>query len=127
LSRGQRILVVEHEDNLRDLFRTALSDAGYEATVAYDGATGLELAAKVRPQLILFDIDVAKMDARTFADLYRSGPEPHAPIIAISTEPTIERVARDMGAASYLQKPFCMEQLFALVAHYALAPIGHAA
>ncbi|MBC7333195.1 MAG: response regulator [Actinobacteria bacterium] len=58
----KKILVVEDEDNIRDLYREELQDEGYEVETASDGASGYEAFLKYRPNLITIDIKMPDMD-----------------------------------------------------------------
>lgn len=59
---SKRILIVEDEASMRMLLKTALEDAGFRVFEAADGEQGLQLAQDERPDLILLDIIMTKMD-----------------------------------------------------------------
>lgn len=59
---GKKILIVEDESDLREALATALSYEGYETLMATDGELGLEMALAHKPDLILLDILMPKMD-----------------------------------------------------------------
>lgn len=69
---SKRILVVEDEAPMRALLRTALEDAGLTVLEAADGEQGLALAQDERPDLILLDIIMTKMDGITMLKAMRA-------------------------------------------------------
>jgi CheY-like chemotaxis protein len=66
-----KILVVEDEPNNLELALRIVRHAGHEATVATDGFAALELAREHRPQLILLDLQLPKLDGWTVVKLLR--------------------------------------------------------
>lgn len=68
---AKRILVVEDEAAMQSLLRTALEDAGFAVLQATDGEQGLAVAEAERPNLILLDIIMTKMDGITMLKMMR--------------------------------------------------------
>jgi CheY-like chemotaxis protein len=58
----QKILVIDDEEWLREMVHLALSQKGYEVIEAGNGATGIQVALKELPDLILCDVNMEKMD-----------------------------------------------------------------
>jgi CheY-like chemotaxis protein len=58
----QKILIIEDEKVLSELLEKKIKEEGYEASIAVDGKEGLELMKKEKPDLILLDIVMPKMD-----------------------------------------------------------------
>jgi len=56
------VLIVEDNENLRELYKMELSDEGYDVTLAVDGADALETVGKHKPDLIVLDIAMPNMD-----------------------------------------------------------------
>lgn len=69
---AKRILVVEDEAAMRSLLRTVLEDAGFAVLEATDGEQGLAVAQAERPDLILLDIIMTKMDGITMLKTMRA-------------------------------------------------------
>lgn len=67
----KRILVVEDETELVKAIQIRLEQAGYEALFAYDGHEGLEKAHKERPDLIILDLMLPKMDGYNVCGLLK--------------------------------------------------------
>src|SRR5205809_6779156 len=84
-----KILVVEDEPNNLELALRIVRHAGHEATVATDGLAALELAREHRPQLILLDLQLPKLDGRTVVQLLRKETWPkQVPLVAVSPSAT---------------------------------------
>lgn len=58
----KKILVVEDDDNIRNLYAAELADEGYDVVVACDGAQGYECYLKDKPDLVTIDIKMEKVD-----------------------------------------------------------------
>jgi two-component system KDP operon response regulator KdpE len=109
------ILVVDDEPQIRRVLRSTLSFRGYELVEASTGEEALELARKLKPDLILLDVNLPGMSGvETCRELRRFTA---APIIMLTVR-NAERdkvVALDAGADDYVTKPFGIEELLARV------------
>jgi len=110
-----RILVVDDEPQIRRVLRSTLAFRGYELVEAANGEEALELARKVKPDLILLDVNLPGMSGiETCRELRRFTAMP----IIMLTVRNAERdkvVALDAGADDYVTKPFGIEELLARV------------
>tara|TARA_B100001057_G_scaffold118405_2_gene116982 strand:+ start:326 stop:3283 length:2958 start_codon:yes stop_codon:yes gene_type:complete len=86
-----KVLVVDDDENTRELLSRILSDEGFSATSAEDGMAGLELIKSTlndddRPRLIVLDIEMPRMDGLQFLDAYSEqvAAEQHVPIVIFS-------------------------------------------
>ncbi len=113
---GKKILVVEDEKNIVDILVFNLKREGYDALEAYDGEEGLRLALEEKPDLILLDLMLPKMDG---FDVCRSVREKDrsTPIIMLTAreEETDKVLGLELGADDYITKPFSMRELLARV------------
>ncbi len=104
----QKILVIEDNGQNRYLISFILEKHGYEVIQAKDGFEGIELANKVKPALILLDIQLPVMDGYTVAQKLRSNPDlVKVPIIAVTSYAMVgdrERVLA-AGCTGYIEKP----------------------
>jgi DNA-binding response OmpR family regulator len=111
-----RILIIEDETPMRTALTDVLEGEGYRALAAADGEIGLRKAVAEKPDLILLDVMMPKLDGFAMcAELRRLG---HAtPVLMLTAKGQIEdRVAGlDVGADDYLVKPFSTEELLARV------------
>lgn len=111
-----RVLIIEDETPMRTALADVLEGEGYRALAAADGEIGLRKAVEEKPDLILLDIMMPRLDGfAVCAELRRLG---HAvPVLMLTAKGQIEdRVTGlDAGADDYLVKPFSTEELLARV------------
>lgn len=111
-------MIVEDEPDITALVRSRLETAGYQTLTAKDGVEGLEKARSEKPDLILLDILMPRMDGITVAMRLRKAPTTKSiPIIIISVTkgPDEEGLAKRIGVDEYLYKPFDAEELLTKV------------
>jgi DNA-binding response OmpR family regulator len=111
-----RILIIEDERPMRTALADLLAAEGYRALAAADGERGLELALAEKPDLILLDIMMPKLDGfAVCAELRRLALA--VPVLMLTAKGQIEdRVnGLDAGADDYLVKPFSTDELLARV------------
>jgi DNA-binding response OmpR family regulator len=111
----EKILIVEDEKDLVRLIRYNLEKEKYQVTAARDAETGLKLARKSKPDLILLDIMLPKMDGLEFLRTIR--PECDIPIILLSAKRSeMDRIlGLKLGADDYIVKPFSLGELHARI------------
>ncbi|MFK4065700.1 response regulator transcription factor [Streptomyces sp. NPDC029674] len=111
-----RILIVDDEPAVREALRRSLAFEGYGTEVAVDGADALEKAAVYRPDLVVLDIQMPRMDGLTAARRLRATGS-LTPILMLTARDTVgDRVTGlDAGADDYLVKPFELDELFARI------------
>src|SRR5690242_18301254 len=107
-----RILIIEDETPMRTALRDVLEGAGYRALTAVDGEDGLKRAVEERPDLILLDLMMPKLDGYEVCAELRRLDKP-VPVLMLTAKGQVEdRVAGlDAGADDYLVKPFSTEEL----------------
>ncbi|GKQ36964.1 response regulator transcription factor [Streptomyces sp. A012304] len=112
----QRILIVDDEPAVREALQRSLAFEGYATEVAVDGADALEKTTAYRPDLVILDIQMPRMDGLTAARRIR-GAGDTTPILMLTARDTVgDRVTGlDAGADDYLVKPFELDELFARV------------
>jgi len=112
----KKILVVDDEKNITDIVAYNLRKEGYEVICAYDGETGFELALSEKPELILLDLMLPKLDG---FDVCRKLREKNiqTPIIMLTAraEEVDKVVGFELGADDYVTKPFGNRELLARV------------
>lgn len=109
-----RILVIEDELDIADLIALHLQRDGFTTILAHDGITGLALAKKEGPALVLLDLMLPGMDGvRVFKELRRDPRTLHTPVIMLTARAqTEDRVAGlELGADDYITKPFSPREL----------------
>jgi DNA-binding response OmpR family regulator len=109
------VLVVDDEPKVARLIRLTMGAERYEVLHAADGARGVEMVERARPDLVLLDPILPRMDGREACRLIRALSD--VPIIVLGARAVDgERVgALDLGADDYLAKPFSPAELARIV------------
>jgi len=103
------ILIIDDEIDFVEVLRTRLEDSNYEVIVAYDGAEGLEVAEKKRPDLVILDIMLPKIDGFDVCRKLKIDEHfKYIPIIMLSAkfQTSDIKFGMAMGADAYITKPF---------------------
>lgn len=110
-----KILLVEDEDNIRNLVATVLDTAGYQTILAGSCASAQMMYTSYLPDLTILDLGLPDMDGMTFLDSVRQ--HSLTPIIVLSAraDETDKIRALDHGANDYVTKPFSPGELLARV------------
>jgi phosphoribosyl 1,2-cyclic phosphodiesterase/CheY-like chemotaxis protein len=111
---SRRILIIDDDADVRRLAQMRLQLAGYEILEAVDGEAGLETLRAERPPVILLDLMMPKVHGFAVCQEIRKDPELRDTYIIASSAkryPVDIRKAMEMGANSYLIKPYEMEEL----------------
>ena len=109
-----RILVVDDEPAVRDLLREVLTLAGYTVTSAGDGRDALPLTLSDKPDLIITDIRMPRLDGLTLCKALRVNPETRSvPVLMLTNYNTSEQMEAAMaaGADDFLPKPLNVEEI----------------
>jgi DNA-binding response OmpR family regulator len=111
-----RVLVIEDELPMRTALRDCLERHGYRVLLASDGAEGLDKAVQEKPDLIVLDIMMPRLDGFALSAEVRRLGNP-VPILMLTAKGRVEdRVTGlDAGADDYLVKPFSRDELLARV------------
>ena len=115
------ILVVEDNEVNALIIRAMLRKHGYEPHVATTGEQGIEMSARLRPRLILMDLQMPSIDGFAAASEIRRGCGGESPVIVAVTAnaaPDVLIACREAGFAGVLAKPIVLEDLIALVNRY---------
>jgi DNA-binding response OmpR family regulator len=112
---GEKILIVEDETTLQEALAYNLRRQGYEVELAGDGQAALNVARRIRPDLIILDIMLPGMDGFEVCRILRQ--EMTTPVLMLTArDDEIDRVVGlEVGADDYLTKPFSMRELLARV------------
>ncbi len=108
-----RILLVEDSTTLRNIQRTVLAQLGFtEIEEAVDGQDALDKLGTLRPELVLVDWNMPRMDGLTFVRTLRL-TNTSTPVIMVTTESERSRVMEAIraGVSNYVVKPFTPEVL----------------
>jgi two-component system nitrogen regulation response regulator NtrX len=118
LQIASEILIVDDEEDIRDLIAGILRDEGYETRVAGDSDAALSAVRQRRPQLIVLDIWLqgSKLDGIQVLDTLKR-EQPDLPVVMISGHGTIETAVASIkkGAYDFIEKPFKADRLIHVV------------
>ncbi len=112
------ILVVDDEQNIVDLLVFNLQKEGYDTIVANDGITAVDMALKEKPDLILLDVMIPKLDGISVCKKIRYALNiSNMPILMVSAKDTESDkiVGLEMGADDYITKPFQIREVMARI------------
>jgi DNA-binding response OmpR family regulator len=104
---GERILIVEDDEILREIYYTKFSMEGFEVSSAADGQEGLAEVEKHQPDLVLLDMLMPKVSGLEFLRIFQSSPNSaNAKVLVASNKSSDDMVAEAMalGACDYLIK-----------------------
>jgi two-component system sensor histidine kinase/response regulator len=122
------ILVIDDDENMRDLLRMHLSAAGYEVNVAADAIDAGYLVLRSPPDLIICDIHMPHMDGFEFiAALKADTTLPSIPVIFLTSFDEGDDRGKQLGAVGYITKPVRADRLLQLIAKHVpggALPIG---
>ncbi|MDE2141396.1 MAG: response regulator transcription factor [Elusimicrobia bacterium] len=112
---NEKILVVEDDKDLSRLLKYNLDKEGYRVLAALDGETGLGLFRKERPDMVLLDVMVPKLDGFGFLKAVRQDSK--TPILMLTArKDEVDRVlGLELGADDYVTKPFSVREVLARV------------
>ena len=112
-SEKKRILIADDESSVRSLLKRILS-GNYVVFEASNGEEALDVAHREKPDLILMDIMMPKLDGIGACTLIKNDPVTQTiPVIMVTArwQPLDQEYAKDMGADGYLVKPFDTKEL----------------
>ncbi len=109
------ILVVEDDKTLQDVLRYNLVKEGYKVVTASDGLQGLETARAEKPDLIILDLMLPKMDGLEVCRILRKDMIVPILMLTAKTEEIDKIVGLEVGADDYMTKPFSLRELLARI------------
>jgi len=112
-----RILVIDDDTSLREVVSFMLREAGHEVLPAANGQEGIERLVE-NPELVLTDIQMPVMDGmQVLQHVVSDNPESAPPVIVLTAHGTVKQAveAMQLGAFSYLLKPFARAELLITV------------
>jgi DNA-binding response OmpR family regulator len=112
---AKTILVVDDKASLRTMVKAYLTEQGFRVVTAADGQEALFVARAEKPDLILLDLMMPKIDGYEFIRIF--GKEQETPIILLTAklEETDKVLGLELGADDYITKPFGMRELLARI------------
>lgn len=102
-----RVLVVDDQALFREIARSMFDSSGEFEVVAEasDGVTAVDIYQRMRPDLVLMDIQMARMNGIEATRLIlKQDPEARVVLISMKADPEYRRVAEEMGALAFIAK-----------------------
>jgi DNA-binding response OmpR family regulator len=112
---GRRAVVVEDDEDLRDLVEHVLRAAGLDPTGAENGEEGVRLVRDLRPDLVTLDVQLPDLLGTEVCRRLREFSDAYVMMITSRTDEVDRLLALDLGADDYLAKPFSPKELSARV------------
>lgn len=114
----KKILIVDDEEDILEILKTLLEDDGYSIILAQDGEEGVKKAVSEKPDIIIIDIMMPKLDGFEAVSQLRSNADTfHIPVIMLTSKD--QKIDREkglsLGIAAYIVKLFDLEELRAKV------------
>jgi CheY-like chemotaxis protein len=111
-----RILFVHHDPAVRGLWRDNLTKNGFEVQTAVDGLEGLRIAMAEKPDVVIADASMPKMDGRELCQLIKSNAETASVKVILmtgiyTTEAPMDKAVREFEADEMLRKPVKFEAM----------------
>ena len=113
-----KVLAVDDSMTIRSMLQHTLTAAGFNVDLAKDGEHGLEVLRKFKPDVIITDINMPRLDGFGFIEKVRADADWRAtPILVLTTEsaPELKARARSAGATGWIVKPFDETKLVSAV------------
>jgi len=123
---NKTILVVEDQEDNRQILRDLLASSGFLMIEAHDGQQALAMARSQRPDLILMDIQLPVVDGYEATRSIKRDPElKHIPVIAVTSYALSgdEERAREAGCDAYVAKPYSTRHLLAKIGQFLKRPL----
>ena len=120
-----KIALIDFDEELLESSRAELERRGYKVRTATDGVAGLQLVEQMQPEIVVLELVLPKLHGLQLAARLRKHPELQSKII-VAASPTFAidiRKAREMGAASFLNKPYTSEDLARAVKSVESVPV----
>jgi len=112
---SRTILVVDDEKRLRDMLQAYLTQEGFRVVTAADGQEALFVARREKPDLIVLDLMMPKMDGYEFLRVHSRERDTPVIILTAKLEEHDKVLGLELGADDYVSKPFSMRELAARV------------
>ena len=109
-----RVIIIDHDPNMRELLRMHLSRAGVAAEVARDAAAGIRLIVARPPDVLVLDLMLPDLGGLEILEAARGDPvTKDLPVVVITSRQDEDTYieAKRLGANVFLNKPFTSEQL----------------
>jgi DNA-binding response OmpR family regulator len=112
---AKKILLVDDDPQIHDLYKLRLTNAGFTVLEAWNGKEGIEMAKKEKPDFILLDVIMPVMDGpRALLEIKEDNDLKNIPILILTgleDRPIDVRVAKEVGAVDFINKAVEFKEL----------------
>lgn len=116
---SKKILVIDDEPEIVTVLRMRLESQKYSVVAANDGIEGLKKVSEEKPDLIILDILMPRMDGFTFLlELKKVHPDHAVPVIVLTAKEMMSDLFKLEGVHDYVLKPFEADDLLARIRKY---------
>lgn len=116
MGHKKKILIVEDEPDLVLMLKARLRSEGYQVYAAFDGLEGIAKAERLKPDVILADIMMPKLDGYSMAKrLKEADITTGIPLIIISVKETMKELFKGLGVNHYFTKPVNIDELLVVI------------
>ena len=112
---NDKILVVEDEENIRTNIKEYLENQNYQVIEAADGEAGLEMVETMKPDLIILDLMLPKVDGMEVCKQVRRNHNTPIIMVTARNEEIDKLLGLELGADDYITKPFSLRELNARI------------
>lgn len=110
------ILIVDDEPVARTLAQKRISEQGYKVIMAANGEEALQALSQTRPDMILLDVEMPRMNGYTFVgELAKLNLNPRIPIVVLTAHEELGPIFKRHGVCEYLIKPLNIELVVAKI------------
>ncbi len=112
------ILVVDHSTLIQAIISNALTDRGHTVLMAGNGRTGLEMAIKQAPEIIILNLEMPDMDKFRLLEVIREERPGIATIgLSVDIQESSRRRWENLGISGFINKPIRREELYEVTDH----------
>ncbi|MDQ2952627.1 MAG: response regulator [Chloroflexota bacterium] len=121
MTKKTSVLVIEDDQDIREIIEMILVDEGYRVATAVDGAAGVAEAATFDPDIIVLDLQMPRLDGGDVIRAYRGRADARAKIVVVSAAAKNDPIIGQLRVDDFITKPFDMTDLLRRVQE--LAPL----
>src|SRR5437016_1603893 len=115
-AQATSLLIIEDDENISSAIQEYFSRAGYNVSTAADGVAGVEAVAKARPDVVVLDLMLPKMDGLAVCKELRQKSAAMPILMLTAKDDVVDKVlGLEMGADDYITKPFNLHELEARI------------
>jgi DNA-binding response OmpR family regulator len=114
-ARAAPVLVAEDDAQLREIIRQVLEDEGFRVDTAADGRRATAQLVRRRPALVVLDWGLPRLDGAGVSAVLRATHGDAVPLVLVTADGRSVEKAAAVGAVDFLEKPFDLDELVALV------------